>query len=225
MPAKEFYKLKKGDKVHLKWCKNDDSREALNYRIDDTTEVTGYDEYDNLNVDLSLCFNKSNLERLDPDDNIIEIYDGTTRAYYPDDSREQVTLLMKRLADAENTIKRLRNEIESLQVKNESDLIKLLLPAFRDFDTAIEYAVSVQNDKVVSGFIIAYSNLIKILYNKGLKKIECVGEPFDYNLHNAIKVVQNHSISDDIITDEVSPGYIYNDIVLKHSDVIVNSNK
>lgn len=227
MPAKEFYKLKKGDKVHLKWCKDDNKKNAQNFRIDDTIEVDGYANKTELYLDNgTFSFDIRNLDTVNPDDNVVERIGGTTYAFYPDDSDDMNAQLIKQLADKENIIKRLRSELANSKVSSEFELIKLLLPAFQDFESAIRYATTISNnDKVVNGFVMAYAKLIRALYDKGFRSIETVGAPFDYNLHNAIKTISDESVPDDIIMDEITVGYMYNDVVLKHSDVVVNSNR
>lgn len=226
MPAKEFYKLKKGDKVHLKWCKNDNLRNAQNTRIDDTVEVDGIANSTELYLDKgTFTFDIRNLSTLNPDDNIVERYEGTTYAYYPEEEDISAQLIQQ-LADKENIIKRLRSELANSKTSSEFELIKLLLPAIQEFERATKhYTTTDQSDNVATGFVMAYSKLVRALYDKGLRNIETVGNPFDYNLHNAVTTISDASVPDGIIMAEASIGYMYNDVVLKHSDVVVNSNK
>ena len=139
---------------------------------------------------------------------------------------EQNDIMLRRIADLENIVRRLKLELDGAKTNAESELLKELLPAIQNFDDALQHVTDTNNnDSIVNGFVMAYSNLTRILYNKGLRKINSIGEKFDYNLHDAISAHSDPWYPDDTVVKEISSGYLYGDVVLKHSQVIVNKHK
>ena len=67
-----------------------------------------------------------------------------------------------------------------------------------------------------------YKNLMKVLEQQGLQRIDCLGKKFDHNLHEAVMTVQNKNENEDIIIEEVEAGYTLQGKVIMPSKVIVN---
>ena len=55
-----------------------------------------------------------------------------------------------------------------------------------------------------------------------IQSIDTVGQIFNPNLHEAVSIVEDENLDDDIITEEVAKGYISGDTVIKPSKVIVS---
>ena len=55
----------------------------------------------------------------------------------------------------------------------------------------------------------------------GVKPIDCVGQPFDPNFHNAVMHVEDESLGENMVAEELLKGYMYKDSVLRHSMVKV----
>ena len=58
-----------------------------------------------------------------------------------------------------------------------------------------------------------------------IKPINAIGEIFDPKLHEAVSIVEDDSLDDGTITQEVSKGYISGKAILKPSKVIVSKKK
>lgn len=130
--------------------------------------------------------------------------------------------LLRTAAEFDNF--RRRNEQErSEQRKYEGEsVIKGLLTICDDFErsfTALEktpdQTAFIEGIKLISG------NLIKLLEQKGVKPIECIGQPFDVNLHDALMHLEKEGVEPDTIIDEVMKGYTFNGKVIRHSKVLV----
>ena len=81
---------------------------------------------------------------------------------------EQNDIMLRRIADLENIVRRLKLELDGAKTNAESELLKELLPAIQNFDDALQHVTDTNNnDSIVNGFVMAYSNLTRILYNKG----------------------------------------------------------
>ena len=54
-----------------------------------------------------------------------------------------------------------------------------------------------------------------------MKVIEAVGKEFDPNLHNAVMHVEDESLGENVVAEELLKGYTYRDSVVRHSMVKV----
>jgi molecular chaperone GrpE len=55
----------------------------------------------------------------------------------------------------------------------------------------------------------------------GVKPIEALGKEFDPNFHNAVMHGEDENLGENIVAEEFQKGYMYNDIVVRHSMVRV----
>ena len=53
------------------------------------------------------------------------------------------------------------------------------------------------------------------------KPIEAVGQEFDPNFHNAVMHVDDDSLGENIVAEELQKGYMYRESVVRHSMVKV----
>ena len=65
-------------------------------------------------------------------------------------------------------------------------------------------------------------NMENLLSENNVKPIEAVGEIFDPRLHEAVSTIEDNSLDDGTITQEVAKGYISFEDVLRPSKVIVS---
>lgn len=132
-------------------------------------------------------------------------------------------ILQRRVAEIDNIKRRHREESLKAWSDAEGNLITALLPVIDNFDRAAEFAPNTEDKtKVIDGFVLIHNQFNKLLEAKGLKKIEAKGQPFDYNLHNAIGRMVNAEVDADTVLEEVRAGYTYKDAILRHSDVIIS---
>ena len=64
-----------------------------------------------------------------------------------------------------------------------------------------------------------------LLAENNIKPIEAIGEIFDPQKHEAVSMVEDDSLDDGTITQEVAKGYITEKGILKPSKVIVSKKK
>jgi len=64
-----------------------------------------------------------------------------------------------------------------------------------------------------------------LLAENNIKPIDAIGEIFDPQIHEAVSMVEDDSLDDGTITQEVSKGYISGKAILKPSKVIVSKKK
>jgi molecular chaperone GrpE len=123
------------------------------------------------------------------------------------------------LADYQNFKKRTEQEKqESLKWSN-AELIRSLLPAVDGMERAFTMVDPQFKDSTwVEGFRIILRQLQDVLRAHGCTEIECVGKPFDPNLHDAVSCEDGE---EGTVISEHRKGYIMKDKVLRASQVAV----
>ena len=60
-----------------------------------------------------------------------------------------------------------------------------------------------------------------VLTDLGVTPIEAAGKPFDPELHNAVMHIEDDSLGENVVAQELQKGYKYRDSVVRHSMVAV----
>lgn len=66
-----------------------------------------------------------------------------------------------------------------------------------------------------------YKQLVTALESLDVRPIEARGKEFDPNLHNAVMHVEDESLGENIVAEELQKGYTYRGQVVRHSMVKV----
>ena len=83
-----------------------------------------------------------------------------------------------------------------------------------------------QKKKLIqTGIQAVIKNMENLLAENNIKPIDAIGEIFDPQKHEAVSMVEDDSLDDGTITQEVSKGYISGKGILKPSKVIVSKKK
>ena len=122
-------------------------------------------------------------------------------------------------ADYQNLKKRNeQDKQESLKWLN-AELIRSILPAIDDMERAFTMVDPQLKDSTwVEGFRIIQRQLQDALRAHGCTEIDCVGQPFDPNLHEAVTYEEGE---EGTVISEHRKGYIMKDRVLRASQVAV----
>lgn len=128
-------------------------------------------------------------------------------------------------ADFDNYKKRFFKErTDFIKFANEG-LILELLGILDNFERGIKSAEQKKNyDLLHQGVDMISRQLHSLLREKGLQRIEVMGEKFDPHLHDALEVVESDA-EEGIIVEELQPGYILNGRILRHAKVKVSKGK
>ena len=127
------------------------------------------------------------------------------------------------LADYQNLERRTQTEISQRVSANTNNLLLNFLNIYEDFLRA-ENSLSKQEINT-DGINAVIKNMETVLSENNIKQIDAVGEIFDPQLHEAVSMVEDDSLDDGTITQEVSKGYISGKAILKPSKVIVSKKK
>lgn len=126
------------------------------------------------------------------------------------------------VAEFDNYKKRTDKEYISLIQNANEKLIAQLLPIVDDLERSLAH-LKEDNDfeSMLNGFQLIYKNLLTLLEKQGLKAMISKGEEFDPEKHDALMQVEDKKIESNKIVDEHLKGYLFNDKVIRHAQVIV----
>ena len=162
--------------------------------------------------------NEENAELIDNLENI----DNQTKKLKEENS-ELKDKWQRALADYQNLERRTQTEISQRVSEKTNNLLLNFLNIYEDFLRAEN---SLSKEKIdTSGIIAVIKNMENILAENNIKPIDAVGEIFDPQLHEAVSMVEDSTLDDGTITQEVSKGYISGKAILKPSKVIVSKKK
>jgi molecular chaperone GrpE len=129
-------------------------------------------------------------------------------------------------AEFDNFRKRSAKErLEFIKYANEG-LILELVSILDDFERSIKSAEQKKDFELLhQGVDMISKQLHRLLEEKGLKRIKSVGEKFNPHEHEAVEVVDDESGQEDIIIEELQPGYSLNGLVIRPAKVKVIKHK
>ena len=130
---------------------------------------------------------------------------------------------LRTAADFENYKRRTALEKDDLLKYSNAKIIGEILPVLDNFQLALKTTSDnkeVQN--VVKGVDMIYRQLLQVLETAGMTKIEAVGHAFDPNLHEAIMQVDDDSVPEDTVVEELRAGYMLKERVIRPSMVKVS---
>src|SRR5688572_13395777 len=140
------------------------------------------------------------------------------------DTREPDRGTMTRaLRELEAAKARVERDAKRAQDEMREKLVLQLLPALDNLDRTIQVAEKNRDaPTVVEGVRLVRRQLVGTLEGYGVKRIDARGQPFDPSQHEAISVVAvGDPRHDRIVIDQVEPGYVMGDRLLRPAKVVV----
>ena len=133
---------------------------------------------------------------------------------------EDLTDRLKRnMAEFDNFRKRTEKEKSSMYIIGAKDIIEKILPVVDNFERGLAQAT--EGDPFAEGMEKIYKQLTTTLESLGVEPIEAVDKEFNPDLHNAVMYVEDESVGDNIVVEELQKGYTYKGFVVRHSMVKV----
>jgi len=127
------------------------------------------------------------------------------------------------VAEFDNYKKRTDKEYLSLIQNANEKLIVEILPVVDDLERSLNHLNEGSDFKsILEGFQLIHKNLTSMLDKQGLKPMISVGEEFDPDKHDALMQVEKEDVDSNQIVDEHVKGYLFNDKVIRHAQVIVS---
>ena len=140
-----------------------------------------------------------------------------------DEQIEELTDKVKRqMAEFDNFRKRTEKEKSQMYDMVAKTIVEKILPVIDNFERGLA-AVPEDNkeDAFVVGMDKIYRQMLTVLEEAGVKPIEAVGAEFDPNFHNAVMHVEDETLGENVVAEELQKGYMYRDTVVRHSMVKV----
>ncbi len=130
--------------------------------------------------------------------------------------------LLRKMAEFENYRRRTEKEFLAHLENATEGLITELLPVLDDFERFLEHAANDEtNASLKDGVELIYKKFKDTLSKKGLKPMESVGQEFDAEKHQALLQADSDEHESGFVTAEHLKGYLLNDKVIRHAQVIV----
>ena len=140
-----------------------------------------------------------------------------------DEQIEELTDKVKRqMAEFDNFRKRTEKQKSQMYDMGAKTIVEKILPVIDNFERGLA-AVPEDNkeDAFVVGMDKIYRQMLTVLEEAGVKPIEAVGAEFDPNFHNAVMHVEDETLGENVVAEELQKGYMYRDTVVRHSMVKV----
>ena len=133
-----------------------------------------------------------------------------------------LTRLKYAQADLENYRKRMDKELKEAGESLAKSLVARLLVVQDELDLAARHAEGGRESaELREGLGMVRRNLQSSLESVGVERIVAVGKPFDPALHEAVEKIQGDSGREDMVVEEVRPGFKFRGQLLRPSMVKV----
>lgn len=167
-----------------------------------------------LNVDDSMSGTQKLEDQLAEEDEMSKLKDEV------DEAKDRYLRLV---AEFENFRRRNAKErVELIQTAGK-DIVQALLVVLDDTDRAAkQLEKSSDIEAMKEGVGLVFNKLRHIMQQKGLRRMESIGQDFDPEMHEAITEIPapNETMVGKVI-DEIEPGYYLNDKLIRHAKVVV----
>ena len=125
-------------------------------------------------------------------------------------------------ADTENLKKRLMAEAEQTRKYRIQSFAKEVLPVIDNLERALQSNVEEADEGFKKGIQMIYDQLITALKNEGVTEIECLNQPFDPNLEQAILQEKREGVESGVVIEVLQKGYLLKDRILRPAMVKVS---
>lgn len=131
--------------------------------------------------------------------------------------------LLRKTAEFDNYKKRTEREFYDRVLNANEKLITEILPILDDIERAIDHAKKSDDvGSLLEGAELIEKKLHGTLEKQGLQKMQAIGEEFNPEKHDALMQIEKQDVESEIIVEEHLKGYILNDKVIRHAQVIVS---
>lgn len=130
--------------------------------------------------------------------------------------------LLRKVAEFENYKRRTENDqLNLLKYAAESFILKVL-PVYDDLGRSVDHLSESNINSLKEGLKLVHDKFTKVLEEQGVKKLDVKGKEFDVEYHEALMQQPSADVPSNTVLNEVEPGYLYKDKVIKHAKVIVS---
>jgi molecular chaperone GrpE len=146
----------------------------------------------------------------------------------PDESGKVIEALrdqlLRKAAEFENYKRRTEGEFISLTRTANESLLLALLPVVDDLNRSLASGKDPQSHEAFfAGVEMIRTKFLKTLEKHGVVPFPSTGKPFDVGFHDALMQLPRTDVAAGTVIQEVDPGYLLHDKVLRHAKVIVSA--
>ena len=140
-----------------------------------------------------------------------------------DEKIEELTdKLTRQMAEFDNFRKRTEKEKSHMYEIGAKDIIDKIIPVLDNFERGLGGVKEEEkNNPFIQGMEMVYKQLMTTLEGAGVTVIEAAGREFNPDFHNAVMHVDDETVGENIIVEELQKGYMYRDTVVRYSMVKV----
>lgn len=129
---------------------------------------------------------------------------------------------VRTLAEFDNFRKRTRAELESVRESVAENVLLNLLTVYDDMNRMLETQAADESSSR-RGMELIQQKFKSFLDARGITKLECRGQEFNPEQHDAILLQPKAGFPAGVILEEVTPGYKLGERVIRHAQVIVSA--
>ncbi len=130
--------------------------------------------------------------------------------------------VVRQMAEFDNYRKRTEKEKQAMFETGAKSVIEKLLPVVDNFERGLAaLEEGAERTPFEEGVLMTYKQLMTELEKLEVRPLDAVGKEFDPNFHNAVMHVDDESLGENIVVEELQKGYTYRDSVVRHSMVKV----
>lgn len=119
---------------------------------------------------------------------------------------EQKDQFLRLAAEYDNFRKRSAKEKDEARADEKAVVLKAILPVLDNFERAASNTDASYED-YRKGVELIFNQFTELLGKTGVKAFGEVGDPFDPNIHNAVMVVENEDLGENVIAQVFQKGY------------------
>jgi molecular chaperone GrpE len=128
-------------------------------------------------------------------------------------------------ADFDNFRRRTLKERQDLLLYGGENLIKELLPIVDNLERAVEHGRKEEqrgdSDNLLQGIELTYRSVMQLLTRQGVTEIQALGQPFDPQIHEAVRRVARSDKPAGTVVEVYQKGYLLKDRMLRPAMVAV----
>lgn len=126
------------------------------------------------------------------------------------------------MAEFENARKRTAKETTKMYDMGAKDMLEKLLPVIDNFERGLATLSEEEKElPFIQGIDKIYKQFLTVLESCHVEAMDAEGKEFNPDFHNAVMHVEDESLGENIVVEELLKGYMYKDMVLRHSMVKV----
>lgn len=131
---------------------------------------------------------------------------------------------LRLMAEYDNFRRRSQKEKESLYADSVTSVVKEWLPVLDSIDLADMAARQYETEEarqIAAGLAKIQKQVDDVLDHLCVEEIDCVGQSFNPDLHEAVMHVEDETVGASVVVEEFQKGYCRKDRVIRHSVVKV----